>query len=148
MITVGVVDAGRTRDLRRSALRPELGPHDPLPGDELAGAVHLAATEDDGTVVCTCFIYPEPPPWQPVLAGAWHLRQMATAPALRGRGVGGLVLTASIEYVRGQGAPLLWCNARDSALSFYERHGFRIHGGPFRDERDVPHHRMLLELPG
>ncbi len=148
MITVGVVAPERTRELRRGVLRPELGPGDPLPGDELTGCVHLAATDGGGQVVCTCFVYPEPAPWLPDRTGAWRLRQMATAPERRGQGIGGLVLEASMAYVRDQLATLLWCTARVSAARFYRRHGFRTHGTQFADGRGVPHLQMYLELPG
>jgi predicted GNAT family N-acyltransferase len=72
---------------------------------------------------------------------------MATADGQRGRGVGRAVVLAAIGYVRGHGAPLLWCNAREGAAGFYARHGFRQHGDVFTDERHViPHVRMWLDL--
>jgi GNAT superfamily N-acetyltransferase len=147
VVRVEVVDEGRTRELRRTVLRPNLPPDAPLPGDELTGGVHLAALEDDGTVVGTCFVYPDPCPWQPDRDGAWHLRQMATAEGQRRRGIGGAVAEAAIEYVTEHGAQLLWCNAREPAVAFYRRHGFRTHGTIFTDERHViPHQRMWREL--
>ncbi|MEP7021152.1 MAG: GNAT family N-acetyltransferase, partial [Pseudonocardiales bacterium] len=146
-VKVQVVGEGRTRELRRAVLRPHLPPGAPMPGDELSGGVHLAAVEDDGTVLGTCFVYLDPCPWLPERAGAWHLRQMATADGHRGRGIGGAVLEAAVEYTKEQGAPLLWCNAREPAVAFYRAHGFRAHGGIVTDERHlIPHQRMWLEL--
>lgn len=143
---VGVVDEARTRELRRAVLRPGLGPHDPLPGDELSDGVHLAALDGD-VVVGTCFVYPDPCPWLPDVAGAWHLRQMATAPARRGEGIGAAVLAAAVRHVRSAGAPLLWCNARETAVGFYAARGFRGHGDIFTDTRHpIPHLRMWLDL--
>lgn len=75
---IGIVDEAQTRELRRSVLRPNLPSGTPLPGDELADVVHLAATGEDGTVLCTCFVYPDPCPWRPDRPGSWHLRQLAT----------------------------------------------------------------------
>jgi GNAT superfamily N-acetyltransferase len=152
---VEVVDQERTRELRRSVLRPELTAGDPLPGDELSGGVHLAAVDEAGSVLCTCFVYPDPPPWLsgrgevvPDAGEAWHLRQMATDPAHRGQGVGGEVLEAAIAHVRAAGARLLWCNARVRAAGFYSRHGFAVHGAQYVDERGEPHLRMWRELSG
>jgi GNAT superfamily N-acetyltransferase len=142
---VAVVDEGRTRELRRAVLRPNLAPGAPLPGDELTGGVHLAALDDNDTVVGTCFVYPDPCPWQPERDGAWHLRQMATADGLRGRGIGGAVAEAAIEYVTAQGAQLLWCNAREPAVPFYRRHGFVPHGAVHIDH-EVAHQHMWREL--
>lgn len=142
---VEIVDQALTRELRRSVLRPNLPPGEPLPGDELADAVHLGAVDDHGIVLCTCFIYPDAPPWQPGRAGCWHLRQMATLPEHRGRGLGALVLAAAVRQARGRGGGLLWCNARESAIGFYLRQGFRPHGEIFV-EHEIPHQRLWLEL--
>lgn len=148
-MNVEIVAEPRTRDLRRAVLRPQLGPDEPLPGEELTGGVHWAALDEAGTVLGTCFVYPARCPWRPEPDGAWHLRQMATAEAHRGRGIGGAVLQAATCYVASQGAPLVWCHAREGAVPFYRRHGFATHGGVFLDEHHpIPHLRMWRELSG
>ncbi len=145
MSTVGILDGQLTRELRRSVLRPALAPDAPLPGDDVPDGVHFGAT-DAGAVVCTCFVYADPCPWLPERP-AWHLRQMATAPQRRGEGLGADVVAAAADYVRSQGAELLWCNARESAVGFYARCGFAAHGGSFTDEQHpIPHRRMVREL--
>jgi GNAT superfamily N-acetyltransferase len=147
VITVGLVDPQRTRELRRSVLRPALDPEDALPGDELPDAAHFGATDPDGTVLCTCFVYPDPCPWLPERPGAWHLRQMATDPDHRKRGLGAAVVRAAAGYARALGAPVLWCHARETAAGFYARLGFVPHGAVFTDERHtIPHRSMWLEL--
>ena len=147
LVRVEVVDGARTRKLRRAVLRPHLPSDAPLPGDELTVGVHLAALHDDGTVIGTCFLYPDPCPWLPERGGAWRLRQMATADGHRGRGVGGAVVRAAIAQATAHGAPLLWCNAREPAVAFYRRHGFGTHGGGFI-EHEMPHRHMWRELSG
>ncbi len=144
---VGVVDPAATRELRRTVLRPDHAPGDALPGDGLAGGVHIGARDDDGTVVGTCFVFPDPCPWLPDGQGAWHLRQMATAPDRRGQGIGALVLEGAADYVRAQGAALIWCHARETAVTFYAQHGFTGFGEIFIDpEHPIPHLRMYREL--
>jgi GNAT superfamily N-acetyltransferase len=146
-VNVEVVAESRTRELRRAVLRPNLPPDAPLPGDELPGGVHIAAVDGDGTVLGTCFVYPEPCPWQPQRAAAWRLRQMATAEGHRGRGIGGAVLGGAIGYAAEQGAGLLWCIAREGAVPFYRRHGFTVHGDVFLPpDHPTPHLRMGREL--
>ena len=146
---VGVVDPAATRELRRTVLRPGRAPGDPLPGDDLPDAVHLGAWDDDGRMLGTCFVYADPCPWRPELAGAWHLRQMATVPDRRGEGIGARVLAAALDQVRARGAPLLWCHARATAAAFYARHGFERVGEVFIDaEHPIPHLRMHRELGG
>jgi GNAT superfamily N-acetyltransferase len=147
-VRIEIVDEASTRELRRSVLRPNLAPGDPLPGDDLDGGVHFGAVEDDGMVACTCFVYPDPCPFLPDAAAPWHLRQMATLPDRRGQGIGGLVVEAAAAFVRDQGAGVLWCNAREPAVAFYARHGFRPWGPIFTDERHtIPHQRMWREFP-
>lgn len=143
---LGVVDEAATRELRRRVLRPNLPPDAPLPGDELTNGVHLGAIADDGTALCTCFVYPDPCPWLPDRT-AWHLRQMATDERHRGEGLGAKIVELAVHHVRGQGAELLWCNARETAVGFYRRQGFVVHGEVFTDERHtIPHRRMHREL--
>ena len=144
-----IVDPSATRRLRHDVLRPELSMDAPLPGDELRDAVHVGATDDDGTVLCTCFVYPDPCPWLPERDGAWHLRQMATLPAHRGQGLGAGVVSAAVDLVLDRGAGLLWCNAREPAVAFYARQGFRAEGAAFTDDTHrIPHLRMWRELSG
>jgi GNAT superfamily N-acetyltransferase len=144
--TAEIVDAARTRELRRSVLRPNLPPDAPLPGDDLPAAVHFGVVEG-GEVLSTCFVFLEPCPWRPDLLPSWHLRQMATAPPARGRGLGGAVLDAALAHAATAGGRVLWCNVREAAIGFYRRHGLRGHGAIFTDEQHaIPHLRMWREL--
>ena len=156
-----VVGADMARDLRRRVLRPHLAPTDPLPGEDLADTVHFAVLEADGRPLSTCFIFADPYPGPPDAddaspgvegppagAAAWHLRQMATEPGAQGRGAGAAVVRAVLEYVGEQGGALLWCNARVSAVGFYERQGLLIDGGTFiQGDPPVPHRRMWRAVP-
>ncbi|MEO6886444.1 MAG: GNAT family N-acetyltransferase [Jatrophihabitantaceae bacterium] len=145
----GIVDPALTRELRRSVLRPDVPIGATLPGDDLPHALHFGATTADGAVVSTCFVYPEPCPWLPERVASWHLRQMATDPAHRGRRYAGDVVEAAVAHLRTLDAGLLWCNAREQAVPFYARHGFLGEGAIFTDERHtIPHLRMWLELTG
>ena len=91
-----IVDGALTRQLRRTVLRPELSADEPLPGDDLDEVVHFGVLAQDGSVLSTCFVFLQPCPWLPGPAG-WHLRQMATEPKARGRGLAAEVLVAVVE---------------------------------------------------
>ena len=139
---VEVVGQARTRDLRRSVLRPNLSADDPLPGDDLEDAIHIAALDGD-TVVGTCFVYPTPCPWRPCERPSWRLRQMATAPDLRRTGIGSAVVAGSIEIVAARGGGTFWLEAREPAVPLYARHGFVREGPIYIDEQHLtPHQRM------
>jgi GNAT superfamily N-acetyltransferase len=145
--SVQIVAPDVARELRRVVLRPQLSAQDVLPGDELAEAVHFGVLDPGGQAVGTCFVYAEACPWRPQVRPAWHLRQMATAAGLRGRGIGSAILSAAVRWCTAQGGRLLWCNARAGAVAFYARQGFQPYGPIFTDERHtIPHQRMSREL--
>ena len=141
-LTVRVVEADRSRQLRRSVLRPNLPPDALLPGDDLVDPVHLGAFAGD-ELVSACFVYAESCAWQPGRP-AWRLRSMATEPAGRGTGAGTAVLRAAVEFARSHGAELLWCEAREQAVGFYLRNGWQLHGERFQTDYG-PHRYMWID---
>jgi GNAT superfamily N-acetyltransferase len=133
------------RPLRAAVLRPGQ-PESAAAFPEDDEAVHLAAYADDepDRVVGCVTIFPEE------LVGergpGWRLRGMATDPAVRGTGVGAELLAAADDVARDGGAELLWCNARVSALGFYERSGWTVVSEEFVTETGIPHRRMVRRL--
>ena len=117
-------------------------------GDTDPRAVHVAAVEG-GEAVCACVLVRNPYPRRPEVEGAWQLRGMATAEPQRGKGYGALVVEAALVEVAGHGAPLLWLEAREYAIGFYERLGFVAEGPVYlHPETALPHRVMVRELPG
>lgn len=138
------VDALTIRPLRRAILRPTRPPEASVYAqDDETGTVHLAAYDDGGDVVGCVTVFAQQTDDEPL---AWRLRGMATTPEARGQGVGAALLAAAIDAVRAAGAPLLWCNARESAEGFYARYGFVPVGELFEVPVAGPHRRMLLTL--
>ena len=143
---IQVVDAERTRPLRRAVLRPGWAADAPMHGDDDPAAVHLALVED-GTVVSTCLLLPKPFPRRPGEPDAWQLRGMATQPERRSQGLGARLLAAAVETARSRGGRVLWCEARTSAMPFYERHGFAADGPEYlHAETAIPHHLMAMRI--
>ncbi|HEX7134888.1 MAG TPA: GNAT family N-acetyltransferase [Iamia sp.] len=136
-----------TRALRNTVLRPGMdveAVH--WPDIESDAALTYAVLGDDDAPLTTVTMVPVPCPWRPDDRPAWQLRGMATDDTVRGQGVGRRALDAAVAHVRADGAVLVWCNARDVALSFYERAGFVVEGDGFVTERGIPHHPMALDL--
>ena len=139
------IDAGQTHDLRRRVLRDGRPEADvDFPGDRVPGAIHLGVLDDDGALVGVASLSPEPTPHRPGRR-AVRLRGMAVDPGHRGTGAGSALLAAVVERARLAGYAVLWANARDSALAFYERRGWTVVGEGFVHV-DLPHHVALLEL--
>jgi len=147
-LRIATTDAGTTRALRRAVLRPTWSLDEPMHGDQYDDAIHIGAFDDDGALVGTCLVLPRPFPARPDAAGAWQLRGMATEPSRQGEGIGASVVAAAVELVAARDGRLLWCDARTSARTFYERHGFTVEGDEFSHaESGLPHFRMWRPVP-
>ena len=137
--------AEATHDLRRRVLRG--GRADAVvdfPGDHVEGAFHLGAVDDAGTLVGVVSLFPEPTPHRPHRR-ALRLRGMAVEPAFQGTGVGRELLAEAVSAARARGYEVVWANARDTAIAFYQRWGWHVVGPGFETE-ELPHHVMVLDL--
>jgi predicted GNAT family N-acyltransferase len=65
--------------------------------------------------------------------GRYQFRKFATVKAFQGKGYGSMLLNYIIAYVRQEEGNQLWCNARISALKFYEKFGFNQSGEYFSE---------------
>jgi len=144
--TVGEIAAGDTHDLRRRVLRQGMPSTEvEFVEDRWPGVVHLGVFVD-GSIVAISTWVPREHDGEPA---AVQLRGMATAPELQGRGIGGLLLEAGCDRMGADGARVVWARARDAALDFYTRHGFRVDGDGFVDETtQLPHHMVVRHLVG
>ena len=73
------------------------------------------------------------------------LRQMAVKNNLQGKGIGQDILNFAETLAKDKGYKKLTMHARDTALGFYERCGYRVNGDGFI-EVSVPHHVMEKRL--
>jgi ribosomal protein S18 acetylase RimI-like enzyme len=143
-ITVEQVDAEATYRLRAQELRQ--GRPVEIEEDHAPYTLHLAARVDGGEVVGVVRFHPRDCPWR-VGEGSWQLRGMATDPRVRGLGVGRALVADGLARVSARGGDLVWCDARQAAVGFYERLGFTVVTEEY-DLRPVGAHRgMLIELP-
>lgn len=141
-VLVRIADADEVRPLRMAVLRPGL-PVAPSDYDERPDTRHVAAIVG-GEVVGCASVFPSPYYDEPK---AWQLRGMAVSGALQGAGIGAQVLLGAVDVVRDAGAPLLWANARVTALGFYERLGFEVVGEEYlHGPLALPHKIIRLAL--
>jgi len=144
-----------THGVRRRVLRdhrPDAGvdlPEDGLPGTVHLGVVDTGAGADadsgtDGAVVAVATLFPEATAFRPG-ARAARLRGMAVDHHRQGEGIGSLLLAEVVGRAREDGCEVLWANGRDSAVGFYERHGWQVVGDGF-SVMGLPHHVVLVDL--
>lgn len=140
MVRVRVASVDEVVPLRMTVLRagmPESASR--WTGDLEADTTHFVATDGERIVGIASVMRR---PWPGFGDGpGWQLRGMAVDPALRGTGVGRLVLDAVCAHV----AAPVWCNARVTALGFYEREGWRPIGDVFEIPEAGPHVRMVRD---
>lgn len=145
---VGEIEAADTHDLRRRVLRDGRSEHLVFPEDDRPGAFHLGTrAEPSGPLLAVASFSPEPTPHRPGRRAA-RLRGMVTEPRLQGQGLGRDLLAEAVTRLRAAAFDVLWANARDSALGFYERLGFEVVGDGFLagPAGDMPHHIVVLDL--
>jgi predicted GNAT family N-acyltransferase len=78
-----------------------------------------------------------------------QLRQVLVIDEMRRRGIGAALVEDLERLAAGEGASVVWLNARDTAFSFYERLGYTYDGELFVSEATgIPHRRMLKQVTG
>jgi len=116
--------------------------------DDTAGAWHLGAVDERERIVAISSFYLDADPLQPDARPAVQLAFMAVDPAVQRGGIGTSVMTEAIRRLRASDAVVLWANARDSALPFYAKFGFRtVPENEYPLPRSArPHHLIELGL--
>lgn len=111
-----------------------------FPGDDAATTLHVAAMADGDPVCCLTLMAAH---WED--RPAWQLRGMATALDYQRRGIGRRLLTYAMAQADSRGARWsLWCNARVSAIAFYESAGWQVVSDVFEIPQAGPHVKMVL----
>ncbi len=139
------VDLKTIFNLRHETLRQGLPEHEAIfEGDNEKSTYHFAAYLRDveggpsGNVVCcSTFVQNK---WEE--RQAYQLRGMATYIQYQGQGVGKKLLVTAEAMIRHEtNIHEFWCNARQSAIGFYEKLGWSIESDIFL-LRDEPHVKM------
>jgi len=113
-----------------------------FPGEDAPEVMQIGAFADGRTIGCATVL---PAPWQG--EPAWQLRGMGVAHDWQKTGVGQLILAEAEDLVRAAGdVRLMWCNAREVALGFYQRLGWVVASEWFHVENVGPHFKMTKRL--
>lgn len=157
-VDLELVATSASYPLRQAVLRPHQRVDEvSFPEDDHPSTATLAAVDRaSGDVVGVATVFPEAAPFDTTEVGVppgpdtekrnWRLRGMAVREDLRGCGIGLLVLEAALDHVAESGCRLIWCNARVSAVGFYERSGFKTIGDEWIVPMSGPHVVMWRSL--
>jgi N-acetylglutamate synthase-like GNAT family acetyltransferase len=124
--------------LRNLILRQPLGLG--FSEDELSrekNDILIGAFDDDEMLGC-CVL-------TPIDNSTIRLRQMAVHGSLQGKGIGASIMSFAENLARDKGFNRIIMHARDTAMGFYEKLGFKITSDEFR-ELNLPHHIMEKSL--
>ncbi|MBL0054726.1 MAG: GNAT family N-acetyltransferase [Chitinophagaceae bacterium] len=125
-------------NLRDAVLRKPLGLS--FSPEELAREkedILIGAFDEDEILACCLLTKVDPE--------TLKLRQMAVQNNLQGKGIGASLMTFAENLARDKGYRKLTMHARDSAIGFYEKFGYKTKGDEFI-EVNVPHHIMEKKL--
>jgi len=78
---------------------------------------------------------------RPLSTKQWKIRQMAVAISHQNRGLGSQLLSKVIRLLKAKGAQEITLHARETAILFYEKHGFTA-TGPIFLEVGLTHRKM------
>ena len=143
MIEIKPIHWQDTIAIRHAVLWPQHPPEfchvsDDETGLHFGGFYHsVGDTENDQACVCVASVYLE--------GQRARLRKFATLAAYQGQGIGGQMLQYIQQALQQHGVNLLWFDARESAIGFYERQGFSTYGERFYKE-DVAYRKMQRTL--
>jgi GNAT superfamily N-acetyltransferase len=147
-IDIRIIGTSQARELRALVLRPDQTPEmTAIVGDNDVDTLHLGAFKEDQLLGIATILHRAPHEFAGDQADKlWLLRGMATLPDVRGQGYGAALVRAGCGYVAGEQGIYLWCEARETALGFYEKMGFAIRGNRFDLPFTGPHYRMWRKV--
>ena len=130
----GSSDYQKAIQLRYSILRAPLGlnfSQEDL--DNEKEHIHIASFEDDDLLGC-CML-------TKIDQHTLQLRQMAVKANLQRKGIGESIVSFAENIGRDKGYKRIIMHARDTAIGFYEKFGYKVKGDQFI-EVNLPHHVM------
>lgn len=144
-LEIAFIAAEQTFPLRKEVLQPSAGGDSVvLDKDYDDSTFHLGGIADNKVISIGTFHRISHPEFKEPIQ--YQLRKMATSPEYRSMGAGKKLLEFGIDHLKKKGVDLLWCNAREIAIGFYERLGFEAIGNFFEVSGIGPHKLMFINL--
>ncbi len=75
-----------------------------------------------------------------------QIRSMAVEPEWQKKGIGTIIMNELEKIARNKGAKYIVLNARDTAIPFYEKHGYRLVEKTITLFGTIPHHIMRKDF--
>jgi N-acetylglutamate synthase-like GNAT family acetyltransferase len=75
-----------------------------------------------------------------------QIRSMAVEPGWQKKGIGSIIMNELERIAKEKGAKYVVLNARDTAIPFYEKHGYRLIEKTITLFGTIPHHIMRKDF--
>ena len=135
MIKVQRIEAVQTLALRQSVLWPDKQISELILAEDTLG-LHYGAVADAGIVAVASVFVDQP---------NCRLRKFAIDPDFQRQGIGSAMIKHIKTDLKSRGYKTLWCDARETALPFYQSLDFQINGARFF-KSDVAYFKAETEL--
>jgi len=132
MLKIKEITATKTHALRIKILRKGIAQNYIFKEDYSPSSFHLGAFTEAKCIGIASFIEKEHPHFG--YKKSYQLRGMAIEQNQQKKGIGKQLLEKSIAILQEKKTKILWCNAREVAVSFYKKQDFSIVGKAF----DIP----------
>lgn len=113
-------------------------------GDEAPTTLHLGAFFKNVIVGVITLLEKQNPRFLPTRQ--MQLRGMAVLPPFQRKGIGEQLVTQAENMARNREMALIWMNAREIAIPFYQKIGYQSVGNPFTIADIGIHYVMMKEL--
>ncbi len=113
-------------------------------GDELSTTFHLGAFVDNQLVGVVTSLQNQHSDFE--VKNQYQLRGMGILPQFQKTGVGKLLVEKAEAAVLKKGSTFIWMNAREKAVNFYKKLGYKPVGSIFNIPDVGPHYVMIKHL--
>lgn len=144
MISIKQISAAQTYPVRKEVLRKNIDLPYKLAGDFNEDTFHLGAFKGEELVGVVSFMKVSLNSF--TINKQYQLRGMATIAEVRGEGFGEALVKEAISILSNKKQEIIWCNARELAVGFYKKCGFKVMGDVFDIKKVGPHYKMYIKL--
>ena len=131
MVKIRIISLEETYQIRKEVLRKNIDLPYTFNGDLEKETIHLGLYLNNNLTGVVSFMKST---HKDLKGEQYQLRGMAILHELQGKGYGKILILNGIEKLKKKQIEIVWCNARVSALHFYQKNGFQTIG----DEFDIP----------
>ncbi|TDJ03884.1 MAG: GNAT family N-acetyltransferase [Deltaproteobacteria bacterium] len=139
------INARDTHRIRSEILRPGKSVDNCIfEGDDDDQTFHLGAFIENKLVSVASFYFDRHPDLDALYQ--YRLRGMATLPSFQRQGLSKALLKIGFPIVKQNQCSVVWCNAREEAMGFYQKVGFEKMGDKFEIPEVGPHFLMVKNI--